>query len=979
MTLQVEFFALNEQVAQIEVDLPLATGGARLRLLLNLAWQLRQSDTRRCLQLVDEVQGLLDAMPAAPASAPETRPESLSDAISATQRQAVEFRLCLIRAEAQSLFGELLPAKTLAHHALQGFQTRGDACARFDAYFLLALIAGQQNCQDEVELATGAMPDTALECADPVRLCIARALWARQIAPHDVAAVDAQLRMAGVDQHPAAACQVEAMLACLAAQKHDHVAAIGHSSRAFSLARSCGQLLCVIVSACHISAQFNQLNEFHSALEWGQRGLEMARQADWPFALCTALTHHARTLRHMQDFDDASRLLREALDIMANQTDGSLYANALLDLAEVELERKHHASALELFQRLEQSAMRTAGSLRFAAQYGQARALFASGQSLMAMQVAKTALAESKAAGKGAGKGAGRADPRIQMAVLRLIAEIHARNPLPAPPEVQERSAALHYLKQVLLLSTEIADYDLPGDLLDMLAQECAKLGDHQQAWQYATQAGLVREKIQQQQADQRAAASEVIHQIERDQIELAHQRELAEEAKRAEILRQTSETLAHLGAIGQEITAHLEIDLVFESLKRHVQHLLKADYLAIFITDPDGLLMQAVYCVDNGIVLPRLGIAIDNPISDVARCARERCEIVADQDPLLHDPRWLWDTTPTLSRLFLPLCQQERVLGVITVQSRQRHAYGAREQLISRTLCAYTAIALGNASAHGELARAHQQLQQTQQQLVLQGKMAGLGTLTAGVAHEINNPANFAHVAAQNQQVDLAEFARFVNNLVEQDAGPEILAAFQQRFARLNENVSTLINGTERIKGIVRDLRTFTRLDEAEKKAVRLSECLHSTLNLVRANWLEKVEFCTDFSVDPELECWPALLNQVFMNLLVNACQAIDEKRQKDARSGLVPERGKLCLGLHLNPQQDNLVISFQDTGIGMDAALSARIMEPFYTTKAVGVGTGLGLSIAFGIVQKHAGHLAFTSTPGVGSCFTIQLPLCS
>jgi signal transduction histidine kinase len=276
--------------------------------------------------------------------------------------------------------------------------------------------------------------------------------------------------------------------------------------------------------------------------------------------------------------------------------------------------------------------------------------------------------------------------------------------------------------------------------------------------------------------------------------------------------------------------------------------------------------------------------------------------------------------------------------------------------------------------------------LQETQQQMLLQEKMAGLGTLTAGVAHQINNPTNFVHVSAQIQQIDIAEFEQFVAELIEADGAdgaPEVLAAFRQRFAKLSKNVSTMLSGTERIIGIVKDLRSFTRQGESARKFVRLSECLLSTVNLVRTIWLEKVEFITEFTDDPELECWPALLNQVFMNLLLNGCQAIEEKHARaaleDGQQDEEPsgQRGKLWLRLHLNPARDALMIVFEDNGTGIDAAIQARIMEPFFTTKEVGSGSGLGLSTAFGIVQKHGGSLEFTSTPGEGSCFTVTLPL--
>jgi signal transduction histidine kinase len=261
--------------------------------------------------------------------------------------------------------------------------------------------------------------------------------------------------------------------------------------------------------------------------------------------------------------------------------------------------------------------------------------------------------------------------------------------------------------------------------------------------------------------------------------------------------------------------------------------------------------------------------------------------------------------------------------------------------------------------------------LQETQQQMLLQEKMAGLGTLTAGVAHEINNPTNFVHVAAQNQRIDIAEFEQFVADMIDDDGAAEILPEFTARFAKLSGNVTTILNGTERIKGIVRDLRAFTRLDDTEKQSVRISDCLTSTLNLVRTSWLENVEFITEWADDPEIECWPALLNQVFMNLLVNGAQAIEEKRQQNRQQ----ERGKLWV--RMNTGDGKLFIHFEDSGVGMDSQVQARIMEPFFTTKEVGSGTGLGLSIAFGIVQKHGGSLTCRSTPGVGSCFTVSLPL--
>ena len=418
-------------------------------------------------------------------------------------------------------------------------------------------------------------------------------------------------------------------------------------------------------------------------------------------------------------------------------------------------------------------------------------------------------------------------------------------------------------------------------------------------------------------------------HQIERMQVEDAHRRELASEAKRAEILQQTNEALAQLTAIGQDITTHLDAELIFAALNQQVRHLFELDVFTIYVLDASGENLHSVLRMQQGQVCAQHSVSIHHLSAYTACCARERRELIINLDP--QEPvqaNFIPDSLPTFSALFAPLILADRVLGVMTIQSARPHAYayGAREQMIFRILCAYTAIALSNADAHSKLASAHRQVVDTQKQMVMQEKMAGLGTLTAGVAHEINNPTNFVHVAAQNQRVDLLEFQEYVMALLDVDDAPQVVQGFTQRFAKLAENVSTMLNGTERLKGIVKDLRSFTRLDEAEKKSVALADCLYSTLNLVRTSWLEKVDFVCEFASVAAIECWPALLNQVFMNLLVNGCQAIEEQRQKNAGAAA----GRMCIRLY--QQVETVVIEFEDNGIGIEENVLERILEPFF-----------------------------------------------
>jgi ABC-type amino acid transport substrate-binding protein/nitrogen-specific signal transduction histidine kinase len=265
---------------------------------------------------------------------------------------------------------------------------------------------------------------------------------------------------------------------------------------------------------------------------------------------------------------------------------------------------------------------------------------------------------------------------------------------------------------------------------------------------------------------------------------------------------------------------------------------------------------------------------------------------------------------------------------------------------------------------------QAHEALKNTQTKLVQAEKMASLGTLTAGVAHEINNPTNFVHVGAQNLEADLGKVQQFIIDLAGDDADEEILNTFKQQFAPLFEHLATIQDGTERIKTIVQDLRSFSRLDGAEKDPVKITDCVQSTVNLVRTKYLEVTEIVTEFNDAPVIPCHPAQLNQVFMNLIVNACDAITDKQRKQHSK----QRGKITIGCR---QTGSMVeISLTDNGSGMSEETKNKLFEPFYTTKGVGEGTGLGMAISFGIIEEHGGTISVQSTEGAGSVITVKLP---
>lgn len=266
-----------------------------------------------------------------------------------------------------------------------------------------------------------------------------------------------------------------------------------------------------------------------------------------------------------------------------------------------------------------------------------------------------------------------------------------------------------------------------------------------------------------------------------------------------------------------------------------------------------------------------------------------------------------------------------------------------------------------------GNLARVQIQLAQAE-------KLAAIGQLAAGVAHEINNPIGFV-------SSNLGTLKRYLDSLFEalaayeasESALPEAtrigLTELKQRIdlAFLREDVGTLItesaHGLQRVSRIVQDLKDFSQLDKAELQWANLEHGLDSTLNVVANELKYKADIVKEYSGIPAVECIAAQINQVFMNLLVNAAQAI-------------AERGRITIRTRL-AGADHVCIEVADTGCGIRPEHLKRIFDPFFTTRPVGKGTGLGLSLAYGIIQKHGGSIEVSSEPGVGTTFRIMLPI--
>jgi PAS domain S-box-containing protein len=281
-----------------------------------------------------------------------------------------------------------------------------------------------------------------------------------------------------------------------------------------------------------------------------------------------------------------------------------------------------------------------------------------------------------------------------------------------------------------------------------------------------------------------------------------------------------------------------------------------------------------------------------------------------------------------------------------------------------------------------GIIEKIYDELKMKDAQILQQEKMASIGVLAAGIAHEINNPVGYINSNLEVLQDNVRDIVSYLKNL--EDVFPNLIqqghsdqpmpAAIQELkelrsklriediFQDIEEIVHESKQGIDRIKRIIVDLKKFSHTDENKMDLADINQEIESTLNIVANELKYKVKVVKELGSLPSIECFPHQLNQVFMNILVNAAQAIE---------------GQGSIFIQTAIKNDFISVIIRDTGTGIPAENLQKIFDPFFTTKAVGKGTGLGLYIAYGIIEKHRGKISVQSEVGKGTTFTIQLPI--
>ncbi|NET17703.1 MAG: GAF domain-containing sensor histidine kinase [Okeania sp. SIO1H6] len=340
-------------------------------------------------------------------------------------------------------------------------------------------------------------------------------------------------------------------------------------------------------------------------------------------------------------------------------------------------------------------------------------------------------------------------------------------------------------------------------------------------------------------------------------------------------------------------------------------------------------------------------------------------------------------------SILCLPLIDRGNTIGILYLENNQiTGAFTSERVEVLNLLCSQAAISLENARFYQESQNYAQQLEQTQLQLVQSEKMASIGQLVSGVAHEINNPVGFI-----GGNLDYA--TEYIQDLM------DLLQLYQQGFEHnsqtiqnkieeieldylltdLPELIESMKQGTERISEISKSMRTFSRADTIAKVPFNIHDGIDSTLLILRhrlkANELRpEIQVVKNYGNLPEINCYPGQLNQVFMNLIANSIDALEESNSGKNFDDIKAVPNQITITTEIDSEKQQAIIRIGDNGMGMIEEMKNKIFEHLFTTKVVGKGTGLGLSISRQIVEeKHQGKITCTSELGIGTEFVITL----
>jgi signal transduction histidine kinase/HAMP domain-containing protein len=436
------------------------------------------------------------------------------------------------------------------------------------------------------------------------------------------------------------------------------------------------------------------------------------------------------------------------------------------------------------------------------------------------------------------------------------------------------------------------------------------------------------------------------------------------------------------LSEIGREIISTLNLESIFAMVYENVNKLLDASTFSIMVLNEKESLLDCKLAIENGERLPEFSFSTLDKNRFAVWCLDNKKPIFINDVDTEYSKYIASRAKPKAGKyvsslIYLPLTISDKAVGVISAQSYTKNAYTENHLDILNNIANYTAIALENAYAYESINHANKELKEAQNQLVQAEKMASLGQLTAGIAHEIKNPLNFINNFSE-LSIELSdELVTEISNQLDQ-LDPKSVKMINELLKDIKHNVKKINEHGKRADSIVKGMLLHSRGKSGERQKTNLNDLLAEYLNLAYhgfraqdSTFNVKMETEYDSTIEP-VYVVPQNISRVFLNIFNNACYSVNEKK-KELRDTFNP-----LLQVKTKNLGDKIEITIKDNGKGIPQDILNKIFNPFFTTKPTGKGTGLGLSLSYDIVvQEHNGELKANSEQGEYAEFIITIPI--
>jgi signal transduction histidine kinase len=701
-----------------------------------------------------------------------------------------------------------------------------------------------------------------------------------------------------------------------------------------------------ILYIANICYSLGMLNDFETALDWIEKGMQLSKAIPNCIASSLFYAQAADLFRKTKNYQAAQECLDKAFIVYEQYHFVRNHAIALRTLGDLQYDQEQYAISLTTYEKFEAICQNNLPpEFALLALKGKAK----NHAKLNQFDIAISHIEAANLIAKTHHYLVHEISTFIDAAKIVKLAELAHYNTKRTP---------LLLLENAYECAKKIDGFFISSELTGLISDEYASIMEFEKALFFAQLSIEAKDREYDQATMNRTITTQIRMQTDRALQDAQQHKLLAEiETQRTKNLQRQSDILHRLSEIGQEICAQLNINALFNLVYQHVQALLYTDHFSILILNSNRTALNMNYGREMGRIIGPMEIVLATAQADCVRCTESLKEVlIKDSQQEIVDQH---NQIIVLRTQFLvPLMIANKLLGVMVIKSHEQNAFQENEQQIFRTLCAYTAIALDNANAY-------QQLKNAQEQLIEKEKFAALGSLVAGIAHELNTPIGNSVLIASTIKEACEDLSHYIRQ------GKIQRSELLQFIQKVDDGSRLIGNGLEIAANLVNSFKQVAVDSSAEHKRGFSLNGLITDVGAMMRSQMRQGHHHLQSKLDEEIRMnsYPGSLAQILSNLIANSILHGFENMQ-NREITIRANRSKTL--------ENTVIIEYRDNGKGISADNLKRIFDPFFTTKLGQGGSGLGLSICYNLVTSLLkGTIEVRSEIGAGTCFTLTLPL--